>query len=210
MQLKRGLYNDICLIQFEERIPCDEKTRPICVADSMPQKGRQCHVAGFGDQTGLDQYAQTLQQGLLTIQDHGFCRNLYGHNGLDESFFCAANQTHGIDTCQGDSGGPLTCVNNNVHYLYGITSFGVGCNDQHYPGAYTDVSHYKSWIRQTMFYEPCATAPTTCGSVITQAPGTLTVERDTKSGRYLNNQVQQQIVYYHLRSLIFIRSPTDY
>ena len=39
-----------------------------------------------------------------------------------------------MDTCQGDSGGPITCTKDGLNYMYGITSFGVGCNDKKYPG----------------------------------------------------------------------------
>ena len=52
----------------------------------------------------------------------------------NESLFCAQNHTYGVDTCQGDSGGPITCTEDGLNYMYGITSFGVGCNDKKYPG----------------------------------------------------------------------------
>lgn len=191
IQQKRGLYNDICLIRFEVDVPCNSLTRPICLATQIPTEKRQCLVAGFGDQTGLDQYASTLRQGILSIQNHEYCRVVYGSNdaNVNESFFCAANHTHGIDTCQGDSGGPLTCDSEGIHYLFGITSFGVGCNDQHYPGAYTDVSHYRNWIDNTKSYKPCNNTPIACGAIIRDGPGVLTLQRDSTIGHYLNNQV---------------------
>jgi trypsin len=40
------------------------------------------------------------------------------------------------------SGGPLTC--NGV--LFGITSNGMGCAVENYPGIYMDVAHYRDWI----------------------------------------------------------------
>ena len=100
---KRGLYNDICLIKFSDEVRCNWKTRPICLADELPQPGQKCSVAGFGDLNGLDQYSETLKTGILTVQNHNYCRIIYGNKGnlLDESFFCAANKSHGIDTCQG-------------------------------------------------------------------------------------------------------------
>ena len=48
----------------------------------------------------------------------------------------------GADSCQGDSGGPLSCNGK----LAGIVSFGIGCGRPMYPGIYTKVEKYTSWI----------------------------------------------------------------
>ena len=48
----------------------------------------------------------------------------------------------GADSCQGDSGGPLSCNGK----LTGIVSFGIGCGRPMYPGIYTKVEMYASWI----------------------------------------------------------------
>jgi len=46
--------------------------------------------------------------------------------------------------CQGDSGGPMSCNGK----LAGIVSYGAGCAAAGYPGVYTNVSYYNSWIVQ--------------------------------------------------------------
>jgi len=51
-----------------------------------------------------------------------------------------------IDTCQGDSGGPLMAFVNNTWILAGLTSFGQGCAEAGYPGVYTRVSSFISFI----------------------------------------------------------------
>ncbi len=51
-----------------------------------------------------------------------------------------------IDTCQGDSGGPLMAFVNNTWILAGLTSFGYGCAEAGYPGVYTRVSSFISFI----------------------------------------------------------------
>lgn len=48
-----------------------------------------------------------------------------------------------VDTCSGDSGGPLIC---NLK-LVGLVSYGYGCAAG-VPGVYTDVWHYRNWIKE--------------------------------------------------------------
>jgi secreted trypsin-like serine protease len=52
-----------------------------------------------------------------------------------------------IDTCQGDSGGPLMAFVNDRWVLAGITSFGFECAQSGYPGVYTRVSAFVSFIQ---------------------------------------------------------------
>jgi len=51
-----------------------------------------------------------------------------------------------IDTCQGDSGGPLMAFVDDRWVLAGITSSGNGCAQAGYPGVYTRVSAFISFI----------------------------------------------------------------
>ncbi|KAJ8977567.1 hypothetical protein NQ317_005416 [Molorchus minor] len=67
------------------------------------------------------------------------CANTYG-SALTSHMFCAGKTSK--DSCQGDSGGPLA-INGK---LYGIVSFGVGCGKTHYPGVYTRISSFRSFI----------------------------------------------------------------
>ena len=82
----------------------------------MPTEGDKCSAAGFGDLNGLDTYSKTLKTGILTIQNHAYCKIIYGtKNGhIDESFFCAANKSHGVDTCQGKSRNNRQCAKNGA------------------------------------------------------------------------------------------------
>lgn len=57
---------------------------------------------------------------------------------------CAGTEKGGKDACQNDSGGPLVVGN----ILYGIVSWGCGCGRANYPGVYTNVAEYTSWIKK--------------------------------------------------------------
>jgi secreted trypsin-like serine protease len=46
----------------------------------------------------------------------------------------------GKDTCQGDSGGPMFAKVSSTYRQIGITSFGIGCGADGFPGVYTEVN----------------------------------------------------------------------
>ena len=80
-------------------------------------------------------------QASVPIVGYASCDSSYGN--LSMGMLCAGYMlTGGVDACQGDSGGPLVC--NGV--LVGIVSFGQGCAQPGYPGVYTNVSYYNTWI----------------------------------------------------------------
>ncbi|XP_078461925.1 uncharacterized protein LOC144726844 [Lampetra planeri] len=73
------------------------------------------------------------------------CRNSYPGD-ITNNMICLGYQEGGKDSCQGDSGGPVVC-NGELH---GIVSWGRGCALPNYPGVYTKVCNYISWIASTM------------------------------------------------------------
>nr|CAD7406607.1 unnamed protein product [Timema cristinae] len=71
------------------------------------------------------------------------CDAFEDYEDMEPEMLCAGNQLSGDMSCQGDVGGPMMCDD----YLVGITSYGgYLCSDSTYPGVYTNVSNYLSWI----------------------------------------------------------------
>lgn len=64
------------------------------------------------------------------------------------SFLVELVLTHvsGVSPVQGDSGGPLMIKSNSQWVQAGVVSFGNGCGLRGFPGVYTRVSNYNSWI----------------------------------------------------------------
>jgi len=95
------------------------------------------------------QYPDALRMGALldAAGPTGTCGS-YGGGYVAAHMLCATNTTSDgiVDTCNGDSGGPVFATLGGTRKLVGITSFGVGCADPLYPGVYTRVSSYTSWI----------------------------------------------------------------
>ena len=56
----------------------------------------------------------------------------------------------GKDACQGDSGGPLICDINDTATLMGVVSWGIKCNQEGFPGVYSNVIYFHDWIQNNM------------------------------------------------------------
>ena len=86
-----------------------------------------------------------------TIPDEE-CAKAYRKAGVelvrDESI-CAGR--HGVDTCQGDSGGPMVHRRSGGGWVQvGIVSWGLGCARDGYFGVYTQISTFRSAIKDAI------------------------------------------------------------
>lgn len=93
--------------------------------------------------------------------------------GTEKTLIIFFSSTHlfGVSPVQGDSGGPLMTKSNTQWVQGGVVSFGTGCGLRGFPGVYTRVSMYESWIKsqissnQPGFVDPTNTSASVSGDV---------------------------------------------
>merc|ERR1711937_399572 len=87
-----------------------------------------------------------------------------GYGEITDAMMCAGDTSDGgEDACQGDSGGPL--YDKNADTLVGVTSWGIGCALEDYPGVYSRISdQWESWIKPTICDNHSSPKPDFCSS----------------------------------------------
>ncbi|XP_073959923.1 tryptase beta-2-like [Choristoneura fumiferana] len=161
-------YNDIAIIELvEEVLEFTELVQPACLWTKFDTSslGLEATLTGWGvvDTTNL-QSSPELQAAEVDIIDSKVCDNLLRSFcsrlwcGMQDGQICAGKLTGGVDACQGDSGGPLQVRiplaiqdQGAMHYVIGVTSFGIGCARASKPGIYTRVSTYIDWIESVVW-----------------------------------------------------------
>lgn len=140
--------NDIAVINLMERVNITISVRTIQLATSTPKTGTSAIVSGWGSKLEGEHFIDTSQ--LLNVKvriiGHEQCSSSrFKHgNSLDGSMFCALENSK--KACIGDSGAPLIAESK----LIGIFSWKIECYQTVYPGVYTDVSKFQSWIIDTI------------------------------------------------------------
>ncbi|MEV3860070.1 serine protease [Streptomyces sp. NPDC050095] len=110
--------------------------------------GTGAAVYGWGDVTGVGDYARTLHAARVQVLADAVCEQAYPGSSdgmyLPSSMLCAGELEGGRDACQGDSGGPLVAQGR----LVGLVSWGSGCGRAGSPGVYTRVSDVVQVLRR--------------------------------------------------------------
>ena len=105
---------------------------------------RVCSHTWIAD--SLPQYPDAARKVEVPVYSDAKCNEAYG-GGITGGMICAGLKEGGKDSCQGDSGGPLFSNEpGQPQKLVGVVSWGQGCAFEGYPGVYTRVSSYISWI----------------------------------------------------------------
>lgn len=155
-------FNDIALVRLASEVYITDKIAPICLPyPEMIQDdfvGRLATVAGWGDTVFRSSGTRILQHVTVPVVSGDDCLAAYSRvSGLaflargSDHIICAGLKEGGKDACLGDSGGPLMIrMPDDRWIIIGIVSLGFKCAEPGYPGVYTRVTHYISWINTNM------------------------------------------------------------
>ncbi|XP_030043506.1 anionic trypsin [Microcaecilia unicolor] len=140
------LDNDIMLIKLSTPAILGPHVQVINLPSQCPVPGAQCLISGWGNtlSNGAN-YPDLLQCVVAPVLTDEECKNAYPGQ-ITENMVCVGYLEGGKDSCQGDSGGPVVSDGE----LQGIVSWGIGCALEGYPGVYTKVCNYVSWIQDTV------------------------------------------------------------
>ncbi|XP_034544621.1 trypsin-like [Notolabrus celidotus] len=139
--------NDIMLLKLDRPAVINAMVEPVSFPDpnSPPLDGSvRCTVSGWGV-TWLNSYQLSPVLRYVNVDIFSNCWRYY-YFRITKNMVCAGSVTGGKDSCQGDSGGPLVCDGK----FEGIVSWGIGCAYAYYPGVYTKVRNYLSWINRNI------------------------------------------------------------
>ena len=152
--------NDLALLHLSRAAPLSRQIRPACLPPGhADHTGRRADLAGWGHTEYKGTVSRVLHEAQLRVVNVSRCEMAYQHlltfdrdfpGGFQGTKLCA-NSADGTskDACQGDSGGPLVYRTTGIERRYqviGVVSSGHGCGNPNYPGIYTKVSMYVSWI----------------------------------------------------------------
>ncbi|XP_045501278.1 serine protease snake-like isoform X1 [Colias croceus] len=160
-------YFDIAIIVTEREITFSNLIQPACLWNSYDTSkfSKEATVTGWGViETAGKTTSPELQAATVDIIDSNHCSELLHTScnrlwcGLQSHQLCAGKLEGGVDTCQGDSGGPLQAkiplpvtTQSAMHFIIGVTSFGMGCARANLPGVYTRVSSFVDWIEDVVW-----------------------------------------------------------
>ncbi|XP_060655576.1 trypsin beta [Drosophila nasuta] len=143
--------NDLALLLLNGRLNYTEELQavPLASAQDALTPETTLYVSGWGlqSETGEEGVSPVLRYVDLTHVEPKACRSAYSKVlPITQRMLCASREGH--DSCQGDSGGPLVGYQpgSNEGKLYGIVSWGLGCAKREYPGVYTSVASFRTWI----------------------------------------------------------------
>jgi len=142
------LVNDIALLKLSSPVTVSETVLPVCMPPKNPTYANKVATAtGWGATSSGGSTSDVLREVDVTVLSNSECQSSNYGSAITDTMLCAGST--GKDSCQGDSGGPLVFKDGGGNYdQIGVVSWGVGCGSSGYPGVYTRVNKYLSWIEK--------------------------------------------------------------
>ncbi|XP_073688757.1 chymotrypsinogen A-like [Garra rufa] len=141
--------NDIALLQLSSSVAFTDYIKPVCLAaaGSVFGEGTMSWITGWGKLKSEDtQIPNMLQEVEIPIVNNNVCNKTY-KGAITSNMLCAGLNEGGKDSCKGDSGGAMVSKNDSLWIQSGIVVSGHEvCGTPKFPGIYTRVSQYESWI----------------------------------------------------------------
>lgn len=152
---ENNMDKDFALIQLRSAVALNDCVGTVCLPtqDQDVDPETKCWISGWGTLFSNGHQPDILQEAKVDILHNDDCNAKNGHGSITDNMICAQGRTSDgkiIDGCQGDSGGPLVCKTDGKWTLYGVTSWGYGCADEHKPGVWARVHEVIDWISSTM------------------------------------------------------------
>jgi secreted trypsin-like serine protease len=151
---------DIALLKLAVPVKLNDVVNVVCLpssADKFPP-GTTCLTAGWGHTEEAGVVSNVVQHVLVPVVNRRICNVMYEKIAdtvkldISDDMMCAGTPEGGRDACQYDSGGPMVYYDRQDHrwLLVGVVSTGYGCARAGFPGIYTLVPEFVSWIEDTI------------------------------------------------------------
>ncbi|WP_455356533.1 S1 family peptidase [Streptomyces sp. SYSU K217416] len=131
---------DLAVLTLSVPVPASGVLPMAGPGDSAYAPGPGAAVYGWGDTSGVGNYAFSLRAAAVSVLPDTVCETAYPGDAYGRfvaaSMVCAGDPHGRTDACQGDSGGPLVVRGR----LIGLVSWGRGCARADSPGVYTRIA----------------------------------------------------------------------
>lgn len=133
--------NDIALLRTSRPFKLNSNVQAVRLP-SNDHEPDSYFISGWGTLTESSARPTKYLRGVnvFPVKRRSCSTSYRGVGQVTEKQLCAFAPKH--DSCQGDSGGALTSQGTQ----YGIVSYGFGCARANFPGIYTKVFSYRTWI----------------------------------------------------------------
>ncbi|CAG7824368.1 unnamed protein product, partial [Allacma fusca] len=143
---------DIAALHVRNPFEVNDFVRPILLPSQNYSLEGFAVVSGWGctDRDCEGRMSSVLKRAAVPIVPQNICMEAYPYS-IYPSMFCAGFVEGGSkDACRGDSGGPLVVEDGAHRLLIGLVSWGNSCACPGYPGVYTRITAYLTWIQDVM------------------------------------------------------------